>query len=179
MAKTVRYTKNTLALDIMIKGIGALESALSSQRASWDTAKSAHKLMVEAGHILAGAVEDWIEENQPEKAATGAARGRTLPKPGDMRSYKAQQVKGVTGLYIRLPVDALCSAKGDLVTVTFGTDGIFVARAQGTTQVTPQGTPQVAEAEDDIEPTNEAPAYTPEDLLNFDRPKTRLRKRSA
>lgn len=171
MAKTVRYTKNTLALDIMIKGVGALESALSSQRASWETAKSAHKLMVEAGHILAGAVEDWIEENQPEKAATGAARGRTLPKPGDVRSYKAQQVKGVTGLYIRLPVDALCSAKGDLVTVTFGTDGIAVARAQGTQQV--------AEAEDDIEPTNEAPAYTPEDLLNFDRPKTRLRKRSA
>lgn len=53
--------------------------------------------------------------------------GRPAPKVGDLKVYKAQQIKD-GGLFLRLPVDTLAEAKGISLEVRFEKDRIEVRK---------------------------------------------------
>ena len=54
-------------------------------------------------------------------------KGRPLPKIGEKKLYKAQQIKE-GGLFLRLPVETLIDAKGEQLEVRFGKDLIEVRK---------------------------------------------------
>ena len=56
----------------------------------------------------------------------GGGRGRSAPSVGTSRSYKAQQLKGGGGPFLRLPLDTLNVSKGAAVGVHFEDGRIIV-----------------------------------------------------
>lgn len=59
-----------------------------------------------------------------------SGRGRTQPKAGDERDYKAQKL-GENGPFLRLPLSVLDAKKGQLVTVRFQADRLTVVKKTG------------------------------------------------
>ena len=54
-------------------------------------------------------------------------RSRRGPNPGDVRSYKVQQVKG-SGPFLRLPLDCLGVEKGGVIWVRVDGERIVVSK---------------------------------------------------
>ena len=54
-------------------------------------------------------------------------KGRPMPKIGEKKLYKAQQIKE-GGLFLRLPVETLIDTKGEELEVRFGQDLIEVRK---------------------------------------------------
>lgn len=180
-----RMNKSTLTLKIMMEGVDALQAAMEAQKASWETVKASLEMLHAVNYDGVQAVAKWIADNAPAKA-TGPGKGRVPPTTGETRTYKAQQVKGASGLFVRLPVDLLVGAKGEPVTVVFA-EGVLTVRAkdEAPKAAAPKVEAPKVEAPKAATPKGEAPteepeevSYTPEDLLNFERPKTRIRKRA-
>ena len=59
-----------------------------------------------------------------------SGRGRTQPKAGDERDYKAQKL-GDNEPFLRLPLSVLGVKKGQLVTVRFQADRLTVVKKTG------------------------------------------------
>lgn len=67
-------------------------------------------------------LESWASEN-----LRVGSRGRSSPKIGQERVYRAQQINE-SGPFLRLPLTALSAAKGDVLSVAFDKDKIVVKR---------------------------------------------------
>lgn len=72
---------------------------------------------------LYGVAEGSLIRELVRKHTKVTPRGRTMPRAGDTRTYRAQQV-GDGGVFLRLPLEALGAAKGNIVSVSFQVDRI-------------------------------------------------------
>jgi hypothetical protein len=104
-----------------MEGIGGLQKIWASGNVSKTTVRRAIKELQESTKNT-DELRSWVSEN------IGAiARGRTAPKPGETRTYKAQQIKN-GGPFLRLPLDSLEINKGGSVRVSFEDGQITVRR---------------------------------------------------
>lgn len=89
-----------------------------------------------------GNFQAMITELHGEK---GTGKGRTPPRLGDRRNYKAQQVKD-GGVFGRIPLDTLGTDKGECCNVQFLTDdeGPYLIVRPGTFTA-PDGTQETEE----------------------------------
>lgn len=105
----------------LMEGLDGVQQVWTDGNASKATIRRAVKLLQETSSNTAE-LERWVADN------IGAiGRGRTAPKPGETRSYKAQQIKN-GGPFLRLPLDSLGVIKGKVVRVRFEEDRIIVTR---------------------------------------------------
>lgn len=93
------------------------------------------------------AYEAWLSEVFPGEVG-GDSRGKTPPQAGESRVYKVQRVAkkkkdesgqlvqvGMSGPFIRLPLDSLSLDRGDKIRVSFDNGVITVAPADSTDEV--------------------------------------------
>ena len=85
------------------------------------TLRRAYKEFVKAGREV-GDFEQWLIQT-----IGSPGRGRSTPKVGETRSYKAQQIKQGSP-FLRLPLNSLGIRKGKVVRVKFEDDKIVVSR---------------------------------------------------
>lgn len=119
MSRTLVSFKD-VQLAYLMNGISAVQELVDSNKASKSTVRRALKKMQETGRDVSS-LERWVAEH-----VGPIGRGRTAPSAGEMRSYKAQQIKN-SGPFLRLPLDALGADKGSSVHVRFENDRIVVS----------------------------------------------------
>lgn len=87
------------------------------------------------------AYEAWVAEAFPGESGGGDSRGKTPPAIGETRVYKVQRVAkpkkrdqdgnaidaGLSGPFVRLPLDSLSLDRGDTIRVKFSDGVITVA----------------------------------------------------
>lgn len=130
MART-KVSYQTVAMAFLTGGVPAARTMLTSEGVA-DPSKMAMKAAVQIETMggNAGELNALAKELAPERSAGGAGRSRL--QDGDVREYKAQQVKqgeAVSDLFIRLPVSLLANNKGDKILVTVEGDRLVVTRA--------------------------------------------------
>jgi len=105
----------------LCSGVGPIEQLYNKRLASVNTIRRAmHQLKTNGSPVAT--LEQWFQEN------FGAGlRGRTAPRPGQERIYRAQQIK-TTGTFLRLPLGALAVGKGETVSVKFEKDRIVIKK---------------------------------------------------
>lgn len=99
------------------------------------------KALKEAGKDTTG-YEAWLTESCPE--STGENRGKAPPRIGQTRTYKVQRVKkqkknasgemvdlGMSGPFVRLPLDSLGNADLSKILVSFENGRITVTPVDG------------------------------------------------
>lgn len=105
----------------LMDGVPAVERLFESDQVSRSTLRKALQELQKSGRE-ARDLEQWVI------AHIGApGRGRSAPSAGEVRTYKAQQVKS-GGPFLRLPLDVLGVRKGSVVRVRFDHDQIVVSR---------------------------------------------------
>lgn len=104
----------------LTQGVDGVAGIWKSGNASKPTIRRAVKRLQESGQDTAD-LERWVAEN-----IGAVGRGRSAPKPGETRSYKAQQIK-TGGPFLRLPLDSLGITKGKVVRVRFEEERIIVS----------------------------------------------------
>lgn len=129
MART-KVSYQTVAMAFLTGGVPAARLMLLGEGVS-DPSKMAMKaaVQIEAMGGNAGELNALARSLAPEK--NGQA-GRSRLQDGDVREYKAQQVKQgevISDLFIRLPVSFLADNKGDKIRVALDGDRIIVTRA--------------------------------------------------
>lgn len=100
-------------------GISPVEQMFSKRLASVNTIRRALNHLKSTGSTV-DTFERWFMEN-----FGAGARGRSAPKPGQERVYRAQQINS-SGPFLRLPLSALRVNKGQVVNVIFENDKIVV-----------------------------------------------------
>lgn len=105
----------------LMGGVDAVNDLLKGNKASKSTIRRALRDLQSSGKDV-DAFERWVIEN------VGAlGRGRSAPSSGEVRTYKAQQVKA-GGPFLRLPLDVLGIQKGGVIRVRFDADQIVVTK---------------------------------------------------
>lgn len=110
-----------LLVDYLADGVGAVERRVRKENISEAIVRrAAEELKKSHGERKAEELSNWVDTNFPT-GKSEQTRGKTPPKPGDIREYKAQKLrKG--GTFLRLPLDAMNVKKEDRVAVEFGED---------------------------------------------------------
>ena len=119
MSRTLVSFKD-VQLVYLMNGISAVQELVDSNKASKSTVRRALKKLQETGRDVTS-LERWVAEH-----VGPIGRGRSAPNAGEMRSYKAQQIKN-SGPFLRLPLDALGAEKGSTIRVHFENDRIVVS----------------------------------------------------
>lgn len=108
--------------------IAYLMDGIEGVKKIWDSGNASKATVRRAVKLLQGTSSDTTELERWLTDAIGAVgRGRTAPKPGETRSYKAQQIKNGSP-FLRLPLDSLGVEKGGTVRVRFDDDRIIITR---------------------------------------------------
>lgn len=119
MSRTLVSFKD-VQLAYLMNGISAVQELVDSKTASKATVRRALKKLQETGRDVSS-LERWVAEH-----VGPIGRGRAAPGPGEIRSYKAQQISN-SGPFLRLPLDPLGAKKGSTIRVHFENDRIVVS----------------------------------------------------
>jgi len=122
--RKVRVTSQQVAFLMLTEGTAAVQKLHNTPgheiaAATFDGAVDLLSSQTEARNALEALRPELLGDSEPGE------RGRPAAKIGEDRNYKVQQV-GDGDPFIRLPVSLLGAVKGDVVSVTFGRDGITV-----------------------------------------------------
>ena len=109
-------------LEYLLHGVPAVEKLWKAGNVSKSTVRRAVKKLQESNEDV-GKLERWVAEN-----IGPIGRGRSAPQPGETRTYKAQQLAGGGGPFLRLPLDSLGVARGAVVRAEFTEDKIIVSK---------------------------------------------------
>ena len=108
--------------------IAFLMNGVDGVKQIWDSGNASKATVRRAVKLLQGTSSDTTELERWLADTVGAVgRGRTAPKAGETRSYKAQQIKNGSP-FLRLPLDSLGIEKGATVRVRFDDDRIVITR---------------------------------------------------
>ena len=125
-----RSTYLHLLVDYLADGVGAVEKRVRKENISESIVRrAAEELKKSHGERKAEELSNWVEDNFPTAPANQSQRGKTPPKAGEVREYKAQKLKK-GGAFLRLPLDAMGIKKEEKVVVEFGKDFYKVYRAK-------------------------------------------------
>lgn len=111
-------TAKDMQLTYLTLGVDAVHTIVAHGHGTMHTAKRA----LAALNLAGNAAEDfsaWVANNSN-------GRGRPPPSVGEVRQYTVQKVKGQAP-FIRLPINCIGLDKGDVATVTFGRDCLYVS----------------------------------------------------
>ena len=126
MART-KISYQTVAMAFLTGGVSSAQKMLLSEGVS-DPHKMCMKAAVQIESMGGEAGELNALARTFETAGTGEGRGRSRLQVGDVREYKAQQIKD-SDLFIRLPVSLLAGEKGDRISVKVEEGRLVVTRA--------------------------------------------------
>jgi hypothetical protein len=105
----------------LCSGVSPIEQMYNRRLASVNTIRRALNHLKTNGSPVES-FEKWFQDNFGAQA-----RGRSAPKVGQERIYRAQQIK-TSNTFLRLPLTALSLSKGDVVMVQFEKDQIVVKK---------------------------------------------------
>lgn len=105
----------------LIDGISGIEKLFDGRKLNASVLRRAL-----ADLRLQGRAVDSLEAYLNDKFG-GTGRGRTLPRAGEERKYKAQQIKD-GGAFLRLPLTPISVKKEGIVRVRFESDRIIVTK---------------------------------------------------
>lgn len=118
--KVISYKDVQIAY--LLDGVEGVDKLIRGRRSAGSVVKRALRELKAQGKD-ATTLEDFVAERFGR-----VGRGRSVPRPGEERKYKAQQLKsGVP--FLRLPLNTLAIQKGKQVRVRFEEDKIIVAPA--------------------------------------------------
>jgi hypothetical protein len=115
--RTTSMEYKDIQIEYALRGLGAVQTAVVTGKASLNSLKRATELLVADPSIDASDLVDWVNQITPEPSGRGPGRGAI--EPGDIRNYKVQDVKG--SQFLRLPTSSLSKAMS--VPVEFSADG--------------------------------------------------------
>lgn len=111
-----------IQLAYLLKGVDEVDRQWKSGQVSKNTIRRAVKLLQENKESV-GELERWVTQN-----IGPIGRGRSAPRPGEVRTYKVQQLQNGGGPFLRLPIDCLDVKKEDIVRVEFGSDQVVITK---------------------------------------------------
>lgn len=111
-----------IQISYLVGGIDSIGKLYREDHVTKTALRKAVNRLKESGRNIA-ALEKWAHEN-----LTPGVRGRRAAKPGQERTYRAQQIHD-NPPFLRLPLDALEIDKGQALSVLFQKDQIVVRKA--------------------------------------------------
>jgi hypothetical protein len=126
MASKVKKRRSTFSFkDVeilyLVEGLSPIIKLHEEKKVSTTTIIRAVTALKSVGKTRSS-LENWVSEN-----LRVGSRGRTVPKIGQERNYRAQQINE-SDPFLRLPLSALRALKGDVFSVSFEKDRIIVKR---------------------------------------------------
>jgi hypothetical protein len=125
--KKAAAKKGTTYKDVIImflaEGLSLVEKNVESGKVTVSAVRKAAAELKDTFPERADLLSAFADKVQP--VSTG--RGRSPPKPGDDRDYKAQKI-GDNEPFLRLPLGVLGVKKGQSVTVRFQADRLMVTK---------------------------------------------------
>jgi len=115
------FSFKDLQIAYLKDGIGMVTKLYQEGRASRITIKKACESLKNLGTPISS-FEQWIEEN-----ISVNPRGRSVPKVGSERTYRAQKIK-IGGPFLRLPLSSLQIEKGQALSVSFEKNKIVIQK---------------------------------------------------
>lgn len=117
-----RIQNKDIQLAFLVHGMKGVEDLTASNV----PAKATMQAAIDSLENLGQDTEDLVDFMDTLHPSSGdGQRGRSAPKNGDTRTYKAQSVNGGS-CFLRLPLDTLKAIKGENITVAFENDKIVV-----------------------------------------------------
>lgn len=121
--KDTRISNKDIQVAYLVNGISGVEDLTASNV----PAKATLQAAVDSLDNLGQDTEDLVDFMDTLHPSNGdGQRGRSAPKNGDTRTYKAQSVNGGS-CFLRLPLDTLNAIKGQSITVSFEDGRVVVS----------------------------------------------------
>ena len=120
-------THKDVVIMFLAEGLSLIEKNFQSGKVTITALRRAALDLKESYPERSDLLTAFVDKVQPVQPA---GRGRTAPKAGDERDYKAQKI-GTNEPFLRLPLSVLGVKKGEAVTVFFQEDLLKVTKKAG------------------------------------------------